>query len=208
MIRALNYPEGVSVPIILDLVFENAEEPSNALVRFNPRIAQVFTPEDIATLMNWYADGDESEEDYVTSQLLPRLVDVIAPTWLGETFYRSNSDKLEETIRDFAGSIGGQSYLFYSKFCASGRYEAWRQGRLYTTILAIDDDGDYRTAYSEGNLYIPFWMTLYEPLPINQIVPLREFEFVGMKGRERGLRDEIYESLKAFLSNEGLNVRY
>ena len=48
-------------------------------------------------------DGDESEEDYVTSQLLPRLIDAIAPTWLGE-WVNSESDKLEETIRDFAGS--------------------------------------------------------------------------------------------------------
>tara|TARA_B100001287_G_C22686550_1_gene534146 strand:- start:3751 stop:4353 length:603 start_codon:yes stop_codon:yes gene_type:complete len=195
MIRALNYPEGVSVPIILDLVFENTEELGHALIRFNPLIAQVFTPQDIATLMNWYADGDDSEEDYVTLELLPRFVDVIAPTWLGETFYRSDSDTLEKTIRDFAGSIGGQSSEFYSQFCASERYEAWRQGRLYATILGIDDDGDYRT----GDLYIPFWMT-DQLLPVNQIVPLRDFEFLF---REQDLRDEIYQSLKQFLRREG-----
>ena len=30
MIRALNYPEGISVPIILDLAFEDTEEPGHA----------------------------------------------------------------------------------------------------------------------------------------------------------------------------------
>lgn len=197
MIRALNYPKPMGEPVVLDLVSEYTGESGNALVRFNPAIARAFTTGEIISLMAWYADGDESEEDYVTSELLPRLLDVIAPTWLGETFYRSDSDKLEETIRGVAGSIGGQSNRFYSKFCASGRHEAWRQGRLYATILGIDDDGDYRT----GDLYIPFWMTLYEPLPINQIVPLRNHSRLD-------LQDEIYQSLKAFLSQEGLNVRY
>ena len=201
MIRALNYPRPMGEPIVLGLVSEYTGGPGNALVRFNPAIARAFTTGEIISLMEWYADGDESEEDYVTSQLLPRLVDVIAPTWLGESFYRSNSDALEETIRGFAGSIGGQSDMFYSKFCASGRHEAWKQGRLYASVRRLDDDGDYGT----GDLYIPFWMTLYEPLPINQIVPLREFEFLF---REQDLQDEIYQSLKAFLSQEGLNVRY
>ena len=200
MIRALNYPRPMGEPVVLDLVREYTGESGNALVRFNPAIAREFTTSEIFSLTGWYADGDESEEDYVTSQLLPRLVDVIAPTWLGE-WVNSESDKLEETIRDFAGSIGGQSDMFYSKFCASGRHEAWRQGRLYATIISIDDDGDYRT----GDLYIPFWMTLYEPLPINQIVPLRKFEYPPL---EQNLQDEIYQSLKAFLSKESLNVRY
>ena len=201
MIRALNYPRPMGEPIVLDLVSEYTGGPGNALVRFNPAIARAFTTGEIISLMEWYADGDESEEDYVTSQLLPRLVDVIAPTWLGESFYRSNSDALEETIRGFAGSIGGQSDMFYSKFCASGRHEAWKQGRLYASVRRLDDDGDYGT----GALYIPFWMTLYEPLPINQIDPLRGFNFLF---REQDLQDEIYQSLKAFLSQEGLNVRY
>ena len=199
MIRALNYPQPMEEPVVLDLVREYTGEFGFALVRFNPAIARAFTTGEIISLMAWYADGDESEEDYVTSQLLPRLVDVIAPTWLGESFYRSDSDKLEGTIREFAGSIGGQSDRFYSKFCASGRYEAWKQGRLYASVSGLDDDGDYAT----GDLYIPFWMTLYEPLPINQIVPLQEFEF---SFREQDLQDEIYQSLKAFLSQEGLNV--
>ena len=200
MIRALNYPRPMGEPVVLDLVREYTGESGNALVRLNPAIARDFTTIDIFFLLDWHADGDESEENYVTSQLLPRLVDVIAPTWLGE-WVNSESDKLEETIRDFAGSIGGQSDMFYSKFCASGRHEAWRQGRLYATIISIDDDGDYRT----GDLYIPFWMTLYEPLPINQIVPLRKFEYPPL---EQNLQDEIYQSLKAFLSKESLNVRY
>lgn len=201
MIRALNYPRPMGEPVVLDLVSEYTDEPGNALVRFNPAIAREFTADEIISLMEWYADGDESEEDYVTLQLLPRLVDVIAPTWLGETFYRSDSDKLEKTIRDFAGSIGGQSDRFYSKFCASGRHEAWKQGRLYASVRRLDDDGDYGT----GDLYIPFWMTLYEPLPINQIVPLRNFNYPP---KEQNLQDEIYQSLKAFLEGELLNVRY
>ncbi|MHA1289801.1 MAG: hypothetical protein ACTSPB_20655 [Candidatus Thorarchaeota archaeon] len=218
MIRALNYPEGVSEPIVLDLVFKNTEDSnlSKALIRFNPAIAKEFTPNEITTLMAWYADGEDDYEEDIDLELLPRLLDVLAPTWLGEPLERQPylgrsgdsivplghmRDTLEETIREFAGSIGGQSSQFYSQFCTSGRYEAWRQGRLYTTIMEIDDDGDYRT----GGLYIPFWMTLYEPLPINQIVPLREFEFLF---REQDLQDEIYQSLKAFLSKEGLNVRY
>lgn len=196
MIRALNYPRPMGEPIVLDLVSEYTGEPGNALVRFNPAIARAFTTGEIISIMAWYADGDESEEDYVTSQLLPRLVDVIAPTWLGESFYRSNSDALEETIRGFAGSIGGQSNRFYSKFCASGRQEAWRKGQLYATILEIDDDGDYRT----GDLYIPFWMT-DQLLSINQIVPLREFEFIF---REQEIQDEIVYSIREFVEREGI----
>jgi len=203
MIRALNYPRLLSEPIVLDLVTNYTGEPGNALVRFNPVIAREFTTDEITSLMSWYADGDESEEDYVTSQLLPRLLGVIAPTWFGERALRNNRDEcrdnLRETIRELAGSIGGQSDRFYSKFCASGRHEAWRQGRLYATILEIDSDGDYRT----GDLYIPFWMT-DQLLPINRIVPLREFEFIF---REDDLRNDINLSLIDFLNREGLNVQ-
>lgn len=156
MIRALNYPRPMLEPVILDLVAANLQEPGNALIRFNPDIAQAFTADDITDLMAWYADGDTGNEDYVTLELLPRLVDIITPTWM---FYSYSgqlvTEKLSEMILDEAGSIGGQSGRFYSKFCASGRYAVWAEGRLYASVDALDSDGDYST----GDLYIPFWMT-------------------------------------------------
>ena len=160
MIRALNYPRPMLEPVILDLVAANFQEPGNALIRFNPDIAQAFTADDITDLMAWYADGDTSNENYVTLELLPRLVDIITPTWMinttqTTTYNLSLTEKLSAMILEEAGSIGGQSGRFYAKFCASGRHAVWAEGRLYASVDTLDGDGDYST----GELYIPFWMT-------------------------------------------------
>ena len=159
MIRSLNYPQPLPDVIVLDLVKQFTGSPGNALVRLNPTIAQTFSLGDLMDLQEWYYNGDDSQEDFVKFELLPQLVTAVSFN-LSSTAGRQN---LNDYLIDTAGSIGGGRDQFSENF--GTRYEAWKQGRLYVTVVEIDSDGDYRT----GDLYIPFWLT-------DQLLPINTFE--------------------------------
>ena len=160
MIRSLNYPQPLSDAIVLDLVKRFTGSPGNALVRLNPKIAQTFSLGDLMDLQEWYYNGDDSQEDFVKSELLPQLIAAI----LGKSdVFSSNGLILNDYLIDTAGSIGGGRDEFSDNF--GTRYEDWKQGRLYTSVAEIDSEGDYRT----GELYIPFWLT-------DQLLPINTFE--------------------------------
>lgn len=154
MIRSLNYPQPLPDAIVLDLVKQFTGSPGNALVRLNPKIAQTFSLGDLMDLQEWYYSGDDSQEDFIKFELLPQLVGaVLGESEIGGEDWTGNGLSLNDYLIDTAGSIGGGRDQFSENF--GTRYEAWKQGRLYVTVIEIDSDGDYRT----GDLYIPFWLT-------------------------------------------------
>ncbi len=162
MIRSLNYPQPLPDAIVLDLVKQFTGSPGNALVRLNPEIAQTFSLGDLMDLQEWYYSGDDSQEDFVTLELLPQLVTAISFNKYYISSYAGRQN-LNDYLIDTAGSIGGGRDEFSENF--GTRYEAWKQGRLYVTVIEIDSDGDYRT----GDLYIPFWLT-------DQLLEINTFE--------------------------------
>ena len=154
MIRSLNYPQPLPDAVVLDLVKQFTGSPGNALVRLNPKIAQTFSLGDLMDLQEWYYSGDDSQEDFIKFELLPQLVGaVLGESEIGGEDWTGNGLSLNDYLIDTAGSIGGGRDQFSENF--GTRYEAWKQGRLYVTVIEIDSDGDYRT----GDLYIPFWLT-------------------------------------------------
>lgn len=154
MIRSLNYPQPLPDAIVLDLVKQFTGSPGNALVRLNPEIAQTFSLGELMELQEWYYSGDDSQEDFIKFELLPQLVGaVLGESEIGGEDWTGNGLSLNDYLIDTAGSIGGGRDQFSENF--GTRYEAWKQGRLYVTVIEIDSDGDYRT----GDLYIPFWLT-------------------------------------------------
>ncbi len=162
MIRSLNYPQPLPDAIVLDLVKQFTGSPGNALVRLNPKIAQTFSLGELMELQEWYYSGDDSQEDFIKFELLPQLVAAISFNKYYISSYAGRQN-LNDYLIDTAGSIGGGRDEFSENF--GTRYEAWKQGRLYVTVLEIDSDGDYRT----GDLYIPFWLT-------DQLLEINTFE--------------------------------
>lgn len=158
MIRSLNYPQPLPDAIVLDLVKQFTGSPGNALVRLNPEIAQTFSLGELMELQEWYYSGNDSQEDFVKFELLPQLITAV----YSDTFTFEDAN-LNDYLIDTAGSIGGGRDEFSENF--GTRYEAWKQGRLYVTVIEIDSDGDYRT----GDLYIPFWLT-------DQLLEINTFE--------------------------------
>jgi hypothetical protein len=173
MIVSLNYPQPqhLSDAIVLDLAKKFTGSPGNALVRLNPKIAQTFSLSEIMDLQKWYFGGDDSQEDLVKFVLLPQLVtavcgDLNMPADSSPTEFNhqlGGRQNLQDFLVDTAGSIGGGSDQFSS--ILGTRYEDWKQGRLYASVIEIDGDGDYRT----GELYIPFWLT-------DQLLLINEFQ--------------------------------
>jgi hypothetical protein len=159
MIPTLNYPQPLPDAIVLDLTKRFTGSPGNALVRLNPKIAQTFSLSDLIDLQDWYYNGEGEQEDFVKFELLPQLVTAV----LGKDDITEEGKFLNEYLIDTAGSIGGGSDEFYKSI--GTRYEDWKKGRLYVTVLEIDSDGDYRT----GELYIPFWLT-------DQLLSVNAFE--------------------------------
>lgn len=154
MIPTLNYPQPLPDAIVLDLVKMFTGSPGNALVRLNPKIAQTFNLGDLMDLQEWYYNGDDSQEEFIQDELLPQLVTaVLGEFQFGGEDWTSDGLSLNDYLIDTAGSIGGGRDQFSSLF--GTRYEAWKKGQLYVTVIEIDSDGDYRT----GDLYIPFWLT-------------------------------------------------
>lgn len=163
MIRSLNHPQPLPDAIVLDLVKQFTGSPGNALVRLNPEIAQTFTLGDIMDLQEWYYNGEFVNNSMILD-LLPQLVTaVLGESEIGGEDWTGNGLSLKDYLIDTAGSIGGGRDQFSENF--GTRYEAWKQGRLYVTVLEIDSDGDYRT----GDLYIPFWLT-------DQLLEINTFE--------------------------------
>ena len=159
MIPTLNYPQPLPDAIVLDLTKRFTGSPGNALVRLNPKIAQTFSLSDLIDLQDWYYNGEGEQEDFVKFELLPQLVTAV----LGKDDITEEGKFLNEYLIDTAGSIGGGSDEFYKSI--GTRYEAWKKGQLYVTVIEIDSDGDYRT----GDLYIPFWLT-------DQLLSVNAFE--------------------------------
>lgn len=186
MIRSLNYPQPLPDAIVLDLVKQFTGSPGNALVRLNPDIAQTFSLGDLMDLQEWYYNGDDSQEDFVKFELLPQLVGAVID---GEDL----DDFFKDYLIDTAGSIGGGRDQFSENF--GTRYEAWKQGRLYVTVIEIDSDGDYRT----GDLYIPFWLT-------DQLLEINTFE--NLKDKPPYIveleRIAVNDQLNEFLTNHSL----
>ena len=186
MIRSLNYPQPLPDAIVLDLVKQFTGSPGNALVRLNPDIAQTFSLGEVMDLQEWYYNGDDSQEDFVKFELLPQLVGAVIE---GEDL----DDFFKDYLIDTAGSIGGGRDLFTHYFAT--RYEAWKQGRLYVTVIEIDSDGDYRT----GDLYIPFWLT-------DQLLEINNFE--NLKDKPPYIveleRIAVNDQLNEFLTNHSL----
>ena len=193
MIRSLNYPQPLPDAIVLDLTKRFTGSPGNALVRLNPDIAQTFSLSDLIDLQEWYYNGDDSQEDFVRFELLPQLVGAVID---GEDL----DDFFKDYLIDTAGSIGGGRDEFSKNF--GTRYEAWKQGRLYVTVIEIDSDGDYRT----GDLYIPFWLT-------DQLLEINTFE--NLKDKLPYIveleRIAVNDQLNEFLTNHSLprlNLHY
>ena len=146
MIRSLNYPQPqhLSDAIVLDLTKRFTGSPGNALVRLNPKIAQTFSLSDLIDLQEWYYNGDDSQEDFVKFELLPQLVTAVlgdldmpadsSPTEFNHQIGRRQN--LNDYLIDTAGSIGGGSDEFYKSL--GTRYETWKQGRLYASVIEID----------------------------------------------------------------------
>jgi hypothetical protein len=201
MIRALNYPRPLSDAIVLDLVKQFTGSPGNALVRLNPDIAQTFSLGEVMDLQEWYYNGDDSQEDFVKFELLPQLVtavlgdlDMSADSSPAEFNHRlGGRQNLNDYLIDTAGSIGGGRDQFSANL--GTRYEAWKQGRLYVTVIEIDSDGDYRT----GDLYIPFWLT-------DQLLEINTFE--NLKDKPPYIveleRIAVNDQLNEFLTNHSL----
>ena len=192
MIRSLNHPQPLPDAIVLDLVKQFTGSPGNALARLNPEIAQTFSLGDLMDLQEWYYNDtlDDSQEDFVKSELLPRLVAAV----LGESDVFSGAGLImKEYLIDTAGSIGGGRDQFSENF--GTRYEAWKQGRLYVSVLEIDSDGDYRT----GDLYIPFWLT-DQLLSINTFGNLKD-KLPWILELER---NAVNDQLNKFLSNNSM----
>jgi|TARA_R110002096_G_scaffold384818_1_gene578631 hypothetical protein len=203
MIRALNYPQPqhLSDAIVLDLTKRFTGSPGNALVRLNPKIAQTFSLSDLIDLQEWYYNGDESQEDFVKFELLPQLITAVlgdldmpadsSPTEFNHQIGRRQN--LNDYLIDTAGSIGGGSDQFYDEF--GTLYEAWKQGRLYVSVIEIDSEGDYRT----GKLYIPFWLT-------DQLLSINTFEV--LKDKLSWIleleRNAVEDQLAEFLENHSL----
>ena len=203
MIRSLNYPQPqhLSDAIVLDLTKRFTGSPGNALVRLNPKIAQTFSLSDLIDLQEWYYNGDDSQEDFLKFELLPQLVTAV----LGDLDMSADSSptefnhqlggrqNLNDYLIDTAGSIGGGSDEFYKSL--GTRYETWKQGRLYASVIEIDSDGDYRT----GDLYIPFWLT-------DQLLSINTFE--NLKDKLPYIveleRNAVEDQLAEFLSNNSL----
>ena len=137
-------------------------------------------------LQEWYYNGDDSQEDFVKFELLPQLVGAVID---GEDL----DDFFKDYLIDTAGSIGGGRDQFSENF--GTRYEAWKQGRLYVTVIEIDSDGDYRT----GDLYIPFWLT-------DQLLEINTFE--NLKDKPPYIveleRIAVNDQLNEFLTNHSL----
>jgi len=205
MIRALNYPRPLSDAIVLDLVKQFTGSPGNALVRLNPKIAQTFSLGDFMDLQEWYYSGDDSQEDFVTLELLPQLVTAVLGD-LDMSAYSSPAEfnhrlggrqNLNDYLIDTAGSIGGGRDQFSENL--GTRYEAWKQGRLYVTVLEIDSEGDYRT----GDLYLPFWLT-DQLLLINTFENLKDIFPWILELEKNAVEDQLNE----FLANHSLPRLY
>ena len=203
MIRSLNYPQPqhLSDAIVLDLTKRFTGSPGNALVRLNPKIAQTFSLSDLIDLQEWYYNGDESQEDFVKFELLPQLItavlgDLDMPADTSPTEFNHQIEgrqNLNDYLIDTAGSIGGGSDQFSSLF--GTRYEDWRKGRLYASVIEIDGEGDYRT----GELYIPFWLT-------DQLISVNTFE--NLKDKLPYIveleRNAVEDQLAEFLESHSL----
>ncbi len=186
MIRSLNYPQPLPDAIVLDLVKQFTGSPGNALVRLNPDIAQTFSLGEVMDEWYYNYNSNNSQEDFVKFELLPRLVGAVID---GEDL----DDFFKDYLIDTAGSIGAGRDLFTHYFVT--RYEAWKQGRLYVTVIEIDSDGDYRT----GDLYIPFWLT-------DQLLEINTFE--NLKDKPPYIveleRIAVNGQLNEFLTNHSL----
>jgi len=201
MIRSLNYPQPLPDAIVLDLTKQFTGSPGNALVRLNPDIAQTFSLGELMDLQEWYYDGNNSQEDFVKFELLPKLVDAV----IGKDGYGFH-DFFKDYLIDKAGSIGGGRDQFSKNF--GTRYEAWKQGRLYVTVIEIDSDGDYRT----GDLYIPYWLT-DQLLEINTFENLKDKPPYIVELEKIAVNDQLnefltYHSLPRLWETITINIPY